>query len=355
VHDTKVDELSENMVEIRIHCVGVNFRDILKSRGLYPYMRPFAQFDKEQPLVDRDTELGLDFVGTVLRCHANNKVKSGDRVVGMSWRGMFHSHRHVDIREVVRIPNEGHQFTEEQLAAMPNACVTVLYSLKYRVNLRPDQTVLVHAATGGTGQACIQYCQSVGARVFATAGSEEKRRFLREHYGIEHVFNSRDLSFVQGIRTILPDGIDVVVNSLSGALLQESIKLLSSQGHFVEWGKRDVFDKSHLSMFDFRNDCSFHIIDVSSLVIQQPDFFGRILEEVVQLIIQGVFKPIDPTNVYEPSKIIEVFKLCNSGQVIGKCIIRLTSSEQPLALNDQQMASGIEGRIICLFSKKILF
>ncbi|CAF4136379.1 unnamed protein product, partial [Adineta steineri] len=70
------------------------------------------------------------------------------------------------------------------------------------------------AATGAAGQMCIQYCQYIDARVIATAGTEEKRRFLREHYGIEHIFNSRDASFVNQIRELLREGVDIIINSL---------------------------------------------------------------------------------------------------------------------------------------------
>ncbi|CAF2150178.1 unnamed protein product [Rotaria magnacalcarata] len=343
IRDKVNDEFLSDGVEVRVHCVGLNFRDVLKVRGLYPHTRPFALANKEQSLADRDTEPGIDFVGTVLRSPSDSKYKPGNRVLGISFRGMFHSHVLVDAREIVHIPEECHHITDEQLAAMPNSCLTVLYSLKYRVHLRPDQTVLVHAATGGAGQACIQYCQSIGARVLATAGSNEKRRFLREYYGIKHVFNSRDFSFINDVRTLLPDGVDVIVNSLTGPLLQESIKLLSLHGHFVEWGKRDVFDKSHISMFALRNDCSFHVIDVSSLKVNQLNIFGELIEEVMQLIIKGIFRPIEPTNIYEPSEVVEVFKQCNSGQIIGKCVIRLTSSHQPLYLNNQQLTPLTKG------------
>lgn len=345
VPDQKIDELHVDEIEVRVHCVGVNFRDVLKARGLYPHVRPFGQTNKEQPLIDRDTEPGSDVVGTVIRSHPNSKVHPGDRIIGMA-AGTFHSHIHIHSNQYVRIPDECNHLTDEQLSAMPNVCMTVLYSLKYRLNLQSNQNVLVHAATGGTGQACIQYCQSIGARVIATASSEEKRRCLREQYGLEHVFNSRDLSFVHGIRALLPDGVDVIVNSLSGPLLQESIKLLSSQGHFIEWGKRDIFDKNHLSMFDLRDDCSFHVIDINSLFTNRINLFSKLINEVVQLIVKGVFRPIQPTNVYEPSNVIDVFKKCNSGQMMGKCVLRLTNSQQPLLLNYPQLASWSEGNIV---------
>ncbi|CAF0947091.1 unnamed protein product [Adineta steineri] len=330
--DSRTKELLPGMVEVQIHCVGINFRDVLKARGLYPHTRTFAQLDEHQPYMNRDTEPGSDFVGTVIRACPSVSFKPGDHVVGISSRGVFHSHVTVDSTQIVCIPSEC-PLTDEQLSVMPVVCLTVIYSLKYRVHLRRDQTVLIHAATGGAGQICIQYCQWIGARVLATAGTEEKRRFLREHYGLEYVFNSRDTSFVNGVRSILPHGVDVVINSLSGILLQESIKLLADHGHFVEWGKRDVFEKTQLSMFDFRSDCSFHVIDLVSLSNKHPNICNAMLQEMVDLIIQGKLKAIEPTVVYEPSQVVDAFMRCNSDQVMGKVVVRLTNSNESLYLN----------------------
>ncbi|CAF0842283.1 unnamed protein product [Adineta steineri] len=333
IPDNRAKELLPGMVEVQIHCVGINFRDVLKARGLYPHTRKFAQLDEHQPHMNRDTEPGSDFVGTIIRACPSVNFQPGNRVVGISSRGGFHSHITVDSTQVVCIPSDC-PLTDEQLSVMPVICLTVIYSLKYRVHLRRGQTVLIHAATGGAGQICIQYCQWVGARVLATAGTEEKRRFLREHYGIEHVFNSRDTSFVNGVRSILPHGVDVVINSLSGILLQESIKLLADHGHFVEWGKRDVFDKTQLSMFDFRSDCTFYVIDLISLPDQQLPMCTVMLQEMIDLLIQGKLKAIEPTVMYEPSQVIDAFMRCNSGQAMGKAVVRLTNSNESLYLNN---------------------
>ncbi|CAF4321755.1 unnamed protein product, partial [Adineta steineri] len=224
IEEDREKELLPDMVEVRVHCVGINFRDVLKSRGLYPHTRPFAQSDENQPKLDRDTEPGSDFVGTIVRVGPKTtSFQVGDHVVGVTGDGTYHSHIMINSQLIIRIPS-AFPLTDEQLCGLPCPILTVIYSLKYRVHLQSDQTVLIHAATGAAGQMCIQYCQYIGARVIATAGTEEKRRFLREYYGIEHVFNSRDASFVNDIRQILPQGVDVIVNSLSGNLLKESIK-----------------------------------------------------------------------------------------------------------------------------------
>ncbi|CAF1223120.1 unnamed protein product [Adineta steineri] len=263
--DREKELLSAGMAELRVHCAGINFRDVLKSRGLYPYTRTFAQSIENQPKVNQDTELGSDFVGTIVRTCPTTNFQVNDHVVDVTGDGTYHSHIMINSQLIVCIPSD-FPLTDEQLCGMPTPLLTVIDSLKYCVHLQPNQTVLIHAATGATDQWCIQYYQYIGTRVIATVETEEKRRFLREYYGIEHVFNSRDTSFVNHIRQILPQGVDVIVNSLSGDLLKESIKLLAYHGHLIEWSKRDIYHNGNLSMFQLRSDCSFHVTDFTGFV-----------------------------------------------------------------------------------------
>ncbi|CAF4146751.1 unnamed protein product, partial [Adineta steineri] len=160
--------------------------------------------------------------------------------------------------------------------------------------------------------------------------------------GIEHVFNSRDASFVNDIRQILPQGVDVIVNSLSGNLLKESIKLLAYHGHFIEWGKRDIYHDNNLSMFQLRSDCSFHVIDFISLADHVSPLIRRMLEEAIDLFVQRKLRAVEPTVTYEPSQVIEALLRCNSGQVMGKTVFRISSSDQPLNINKKQSNSLLE-------------
>ncbi|CAF1453353.1 unnamed protein product, partial [Adineta steineri] len=339
IGEDREKDLLPGVVEVRVHCVGINFRDVLKSRGLYPHTRTFAQSDENQPKVNQDTEPGSDFVGTIVRVGpTTTNFQVGDHVVGATSHGTYHSHIMINSQLIIRIPSD-FPLTDEQLCGMPTPLLTVIYSLKYRVHLQAGQTVLIHAATGAAGQMCIQYCQYIGARVIATAGTEEKRRFLHEYYGIEHVFNSRDTSFVNDIRRILPQGVDVIVNSLSGILLKESIKLLAYHGNFVEWGKRDIYHDSNLSMFQLRSDCSFHVIDFAGLADHVSPLIRLMLEEAIDLFVQRKLRAVEPTVTYEPPQVIEALLRCNSGQVMGKTVFRISSSDQPLNINKKQSTS----------------
>jgi len=113
------------------------------------------------------------------------------------------------------------------------------YSLHQVANLKRGERVLIHSAAGGVGQAAIQWAQHVGAEIFATAGTEDKRQWLRDQ-GIAHVSDSRSDRFAQDIlEWTNGEGVDVVLNSLAGPLLARSFDLLRADGRFVEIGKRD--------------------------------------------------------------------------------------------------------------------
>ncbi|CAF4322019.1 unnamed protein product, partial [Adineta steineri] len=136
--------LPPGMVEVRVHCVAVNFRDVLKSCGLYPHTRPFAQSDENQPKLDRDTEPGSDFVGTIV--HVGSTTTNFQLLyhfVGCTGNGTYHSHIMINSQLIIRIPSD-FPLTDEQLCSLPCPILTVIYSLKYRVHLQSDQTVLIH-------------------------------------------------------------------------------------------------------------------------------------------------------------------------------------------------------------------
>ncbi|KAK1141173.1 hypothetical protein N8T08_009340 [Aspergillus melleus] len=105
-------------------------------------------------------------------------------------------------RYVSEIPRS--KGSHRQMAStIPIVLSTVVYGLKYRANLQPGETVLIHSAAGGVGLAAIQYAKHLGAKVFATVGNDSKRSFLVESYDLDpsHIFCSRDSSFLSSKET----------------------------------------------------------------------------------------------------------------------------------------------------------
>ena len=129
----------------------------------------------------------------------------------------------------------------EESATIPAAYLTAYIALIDRGRLQAGERILIHAAAGGVGLAAVKIAQSLGAEVFATAGTDEKREFLRS-LGIVHVMNSRTLDFAQEVmQRTAGEGVDVVLNSLGGEFINAGLAVLRRYGRFLELGKRDIF------------------------------------------------------------------------------------------------------------------
>lgn len=121
--------------------------------------------------------------------------------------------------------------------------------------MKPGETLLVHAGTGGVGQAAISIALSMGCKVFTTVGSKEKREFLLKRFPQltnDNIANSRDTSFEQHVlRHTNGRGVDVILNSLAEEKLQASLRCLAKDGRFLEIGKYDLSNNSKLGTLNF--------------------------------------------------------------------------------------------------------
>src|SRR5262249_29022773 len=136
----------------------------------------------------------------------------------------------------------------EETATIPVAFVTAYYALHHLARIRQSERVLIHAAAGGVGLAAVQLARQVGAEIFATAGSAEKREFIRG-LGIAHVMDSRTLAFADEIKQRTNnEGVDVVLNSLAGAAISSGLSVLRPYGRFLEIGKRDINQNGRLGL-----------------------------------------------------------------------------------------------------------
>ena len=205
-------------------------------------------------------------------------------------------------------------------ATLPVAFVTVIYALQNLAQLEPGETVLIHAAAGGVGLAAIQYAKHRGAIVIATAGSAVKRGFLRLA-GADHVLDSRDLGFADRVREITGgEGVDVVLNSLSGEAMERSLEVLKPFGRFLELGKRDFYLNRRLHLRPLRQNISYFAIDVDQLPLSRPALARSLLAEVSALLGEEAIRPL-AHRVFRFSEIDDAFRLMQSSGHIGKLVL----------------------------------
>jgi polyketide synthase 5 len=180
--------------------------------------------------------------------------------------------------------------------------------------------VLIHSATGGVGQAAIAIARAAGAEIFATAGSPQRRRLLRD-MGIAHVYDSRSTEFAELIRRDTDGyGVDIVLNSLTGGAQRAGLELLSVGGRFVEIGKRDVYANNRLELFPFRRNLTFHYVDLALLAQSRPQRIGDLLGKVYQLIADGEL-PLPQCTHYPLRDAADAIRVMSAAEHTGKLVL----------------------------------
>jgi len=211
-------------------------------------------------------------------------------------------------------------------ATLPTAFLTAHFALKEVGRLRAGESVLMHAAAGGVGLAAIQVAQALGLTIYATAGSEEKRTLLRE-IGVEHVMDSRSLSFAREILELTDGrGVDAVLNSLAGEFLRKSLDVLAPFGRFLEIGKMDLFADRALGMRALRNSISFHVIDLGQLLANRRERAAALFEEVKLAFQEGRYRPL-PHSVFPAAEASAAFRQMARGAHTGKLVLDFASDE----------------------------
>src|SRR6516165_7845389 len=301
--------VAEGQVEIEVHAAGLNFRDVMWAMGLLP----------EEALSDgfAGPTLGLECAGTVRSLGPGvDHLAVGERVMAFAPGSL--SSRVVTIAEAVApIPPET-SFAEA--ATIPVTFVTAIYALGHLAKLAPGERVLIHTASGGVGLAAIQYAKQRGAVVTATAGSEVKRAFLRLA-GADCVLDSRDLAFCDAVREFTEgQGVDIVLNSLSGEAMERSLEVLKPFGRFLELGKRDFYLNRRLHLRPLRQDISYFAIDIDQLPVRRPDLARQLLTEVSGALFNREIRPL-AHRIFSFGELEDAFRLMQSSGHIGKLVL----------------------------------
>lgn len=307
-------------VLLRPEAVTVHFRDVLIALGIYP------TDDGSLP------RLGADAAGMVLAVGDDvGHLRAGDRVVSVvpEGTGTMASHCLAKADLTARIPDH-----VEPTDIVPSVLtyITAWHALHDLARLCEAETVLVHSAAGGTGLAAIAVARLLGATVIGTAGTEAKRRYLREH-GVEHVFDSRTLDFAEEVVEVTGGrGVDVVLNSLTGAAMRASLGLLAPTGRFVEIGKRDLYDGTRVDLGTFRQGITYTALDLVLTASERPAVFRAAMHEVLAHIEAGRL-PLLPRTVVPLLEAADGFKQLASGDHVGRVVLAFPPPGQRLRVH----------------------
>ncbi len=287
-------------IEIEVRAHGLNFRDVLNGLGVFGIEHP--RFGGEcAGIVTRVGELVRSF-------------QPGDRVLAFAPFSM-QSYTTVPEAYVAALPCG---MTFVQAATIPVAFLTAHYGFAKLARLARGQRVLIHAATGGLGLAAVQLALRTGAEVYATAGSEKKRAFLRG-MGVRLISDSRSTAFRDDVlKATDGHGVDVVLNSLSGELIQAGLEDLAPNGCFLEVGKRGIWSDEQVRAF--RDDIRYFPFDLGEIAQENPESIRAMFLELMNAFKAEQLTPL-PTTTYPTEQAATAFRTMAQAGHIGKIVL----------------------------------
>ena len=304
---------SEHEVEIEVRAAALNFRDVMNAIG--------ARDDPEP--------MGTECSGVVTRIgSAVTDLRAGDEVFAIA-PGTFATFALANSQLTFRKPSE---LSFEAAAALPVAYLTADFCLTKVAGIRAGEKVLIHAAAGGVGLAALHLSQAAGAEVYATAGSEKKRQYLRS-LGVEHVFNSRSKEFAEAIHENTGGaGVDVVLNSLTGAAIDLSLSLLRPGGRFLEIGKADIRTKT--TELPEYPGVEYHAVDLTSELMFRPGEVRARLHSILRRVQAGELAAL-PTQVFAWDEISEAFRIMAAARHVGKVVVGSAPPKPSVAIDPE--------------------
>jgi putative PIG3 family NAD(P)H quinone oxidoreductase len=295
-------------VLIRVAAAGVNRPDIMQRLGAYP------------PPAGASDLPGLEVSGTIEAIGEGVRTwKPGDQVCALVNGGGYATKCVAPAPQCLPIPAS---LDSTAAAAIPEAFFTVWANVFDRGALRAGETALFHGGSSGIGTAAIQLAAARGARVFATAGSDEKCRACEE-LGAEHALNYRTEDFVDAVRTLTGGrGVDLILDIVGGSYVARNLSLLAMDGRLVQIG---FMEGEPTAPVDFRRVLGRRLtITGSTLRPRSIDEKGQIAaalrREVWPLIERGVVRPV----VYRTFPLADAaraHRLMESSEHVGKIVL----------------------------------
>ncbi|KAK8051824.1 polyketide synthase [Apiospora rasikravindrae] len=299
--DVLQDTLKDKEVLVRVTAAGVSQRDLSLILGTMPWTPP-----------------GYDGVGTIVKTgRAVTGLHVGDEAFFLSIEGSsgFATYKRLPSSHVVPVPPF---ICATDAATMPLAYTMAIFALIHTAHLEEGETYL-------------------GGQVYATAGTSDKREFLHSSYGIprERIFSSRNPQFRDKILCATRgEGIDVIINSVTGDLMKETWSLVAPLGRFVEINNKDALQNTHLPMTPFERNATFHSIDLRSLAKHHPGELGRIISTFADLAQRRIAVPIKPVSIFPISELESGLRRLRSGENSGKVVVTFGRDERVMAESD---------------------
>ncbi|OAT67354.1 polyketide synthase [Mycobacteroides immunogenum] len=312
-------EPGPRQVEVRIETVGLNYKDPLKVLGILTERELGKTYFKLEP--------GMEGFGVITRIGSQvNEVQVGESIA-VAERGLLRRYLTFDLdggaawEPIADVHLQRDEF--DPLAVGSGVpFFTAGYAFYKLADLQPGETVLVHGAAGGMGMAAVQIAANMGAVVYATAGSEERRRAALD-LGATAAFDSRSVGFVDDILQITDGrGVDVIYNSLPGEMIAQNFAVAGEFCRIIEIGKADIYFGGATDLKPFSGNLSFHSIDMDRMLRLRPEIFRELRRECTEMLTAGKLTAL-PYTRFPIEEIVGAFEAVFRAEHMGRIVLDL--------------------------------
>jgi len=294
-------------VIIDVTATAVNRADILQRQGHYP------------PPPGASEVLGLECSGTIVSVGAALTLdRIGERVTALLPGGGYAQKVAVPVGQVMTVP-EGVSLLDA--GALPEVACTVWSNLKWVLNLREGESILIHGGGSGIGTMAIQVAKAMGAKVVVTAGSQAKLNTCAA-LGADVLINYNDADFVEVVTKEL-GGVDAILDNMGAAYLERNIEALKRNGRMVIIGTQGGATTEFNILQALRKNVTISATSLRARPDNEKAAICREVEKVIwPWITDGTIKPIiDRIMPIEQAAAAQ--QLLENGEATGKVVLQV--------------------------------
>ncbi|MGD1713000.1 polyketide synthase, partial [Dapis sp. BLCC M172] len=307
----------KNEVKVKIKAVPVNFREVLNVLGMFEEYN--TKRYRSGIISVENLTFGVEGVGTVVAVGSEvSQWKVGDDVILVYPGNAFSSFTICLPYDLVAKPSNLNMVESSTIFI---SFITGYYGLHELAKIQPGERVLIHAASGGAGQAALQLAQFFGAEVYATT-SPQKMDILREQ-GVKHIMNSRTTDFASEVMELTQgQGVDIIFNSLThGEYIPKNIDILAKGGRYIEIGRLNIWTDEQV--YDRRPDIKYFPFDLSDQIGQNNNQLVSEMWASLKLLFEsGNIKPL-PYKGFSSEDVVEAFRCMQHRKHIGKIVVTM--------------------------------
>lgn len=320
--ETKIRSPKAGEVQIKVRAAGVNYADIMQSKGMYGVIDDEGKLSDTTWQPDTPYIPGLEVCGDVVQVNSDvTSFKEGDRVFGIGPFGAFAEYSNWPVTNLFQLPES---WSYSQGAAFFINWATAYGVIHVAGSLQKGETILIHAAAGGVGQAAVQIAKLAGAKVIATASTTEKLEIAKS-LGADHTINYQEEDFVKETLAITKgQGVDLVLEMVGGDTFRNSMKVVKRFERLVAYGAAS--EKSmNINSYEFYFDQSIKIIgfNIGILIQARPDLFQPMFTDLMKLIESNKLKIPQP-NSFSLEEAQEVLQALNERKLTGKVVLEMS-------------------------------